>query len=150
MGDYEPEEIVALLSAFVYEGSKDVEEPITVTPRLDKGRERIKQLVGHVTDVLEHRQVIMTSDEQQFLERGRFGLIEVVYEWARGMTFEAISELTSVQEGIIVRVISRLDEVCREVRNAARIIGDATLQDKMETAQERIKRDIIFCASLYL
>ncbi|QNP95492.1 YALIA101S15e02036g1_1 [Yarrowia lipolytica] len=150
LGDYEPEEIVALLSAFVYEGSKDVEEPITVTPRLDKGRERIKQLVGHVTDVLEHRQVIMTSDEQQFLERGRFGLIEVVYEWARGMTFEAISELTSVQEGIIVRVISRLDEVCREVRNAARIIGDATLQDKMETAQERIKRDIIFCASLYL
>ncbi|KAG5358369.1 putative ATP-dependent RNA helicase [Yarrowia sp. B02] len=150
LGDYEPEEIVALLSAFVYEGSKDVEEPITVTPRLDKGRERIKELVGHVTDVLEHRQVIMTTDEQQFLERGRFGLIEVVYEWARGMTFEAISELTSVQEGIIVRVISRLDEVCREVRNAARIIGDATLQDKMETAQERIKRDIIFCASLYL
>lgn len=150
LGDYEPEEIVALLSVFVYEGSRDVEEPVSVTPRLDKGRERIKELVARVMDVLEKRQVIMTSDEQQFLERGRFGLIEVVYEWARGMTFEAISELTAAQEGIIVRVVSRLDEVCREVKSAARIIGDATLQEKMEVAQEKIKRDIIFCASLYL
>lgn len=150
LGDYEPEEIVALLSAFVYDGAKDVEEPVSVTPRLDKGRERIKELVAKVMDVLEKRQVIMTSDEQQFLERGRFGLIEVVYEWARGMTFQSISELTSAQEGIIVRVVSRLDEVCREVKSAARIIGDATLQEKMETAQEKIKRDIIFCASLYL
>lgn len=150
LGDYEPEEIVALLSAFVYDGSKDVPEPENVTPRLDKGRERIKELVAKVTDVLEHRQVIMTSDEQQFLERGRFGLIEVVYEWARGMSFQSISELTDVQEGIIVRVVSRLDEVCREVKSAARIIGDARLEEKMETARERIKRDIIFCASLYL
>ena len=44
-------------------------------------------------------------------------------------------------EGTIVRVITRLDETCREVRDAARVIGDADLFKKMEEAQGLIKRD---------
>lgn len=40
-----------------------------------------------------------------------------------------------------MRVITRLDETCREVRDAARVIGDAELMNKMEEAQTRIKRD---------
>lgn len=43
-----------------------------------------------------------------------------------------------------MRCITRLDELCREVRNAARIIGDPTLYRKMEQASESIKRDIVF------
>jgi len=46
-----------------------------------------------------------------------------------------------VAEGTIVRCITRLDETCREVRDAARVIGDAELFKKMEEAQIRIKRD---------
>ena len=44
-------------------------------------------------------------------------------------------------EGTVVRVITRLDETCREVRDAARVIGDAVLMKKMEEAQMKIKRD---------
>ena len=40
-----------------------------------------------------------------------------------------------------MRVITRLDETCREVRDAARVIGDAELFKKMEEAQIKIKRD---------
>ena len=40
-----------------------------------------------------------------------------------------------------MRVITRLDECCREVRDAARVIGDADLFKKMEDAQTKIKRD---------
>lgn len=40
-----------------------------------------------------------------------------------------------------MRVITRLDETCREVRDAARVIGDASLMRKMEEAQMKIKRD---------
>lgn len=40
-----------------------------------------------------------------------------------------------------MRVITRLDETCREVRDAARVIGDAELFKKMEEAQGKIKRD---------
>lgn len=49
--------------------------------------------------------------------------------------------LTDVAEGTVVRVISRLDETCSEVRDAARVIGDTELFKKMEEAQTKIKRD---------
>lgn len=39
---------------------------------------------------------------------------------------------------------------CREVRNAARILGDPRLYRKMELASAAIKRDIVFVNSLYL
>lgn len=52
--------------------------------------------------------------------------------------------MTDVPEGTIVRVITRLDETCREVRDAARVIGDADLFAKMEEAQGLIKRDSEF------
>lgn len=55
--------------------------------------------------------------------------------------FQQITDLTDVPEGTIVRVITRLDETCREVRDAARVIGDAELFQKMEEAQALIKRD---------
>lgn len=63
--------------------------------------------------------------------------------------FAEIARLTEVQEGIIVRCIQRLDETCRDVRNAARVIGEPTLHAKMEQASNLIKRDIVFAASLY-
>ena len=63
--------------------------------------------------------------------------------------FSDITSLTDVQEGIIVRCIQRLNETLRDVRNAARIIGDPVLYQKMEEASTMIKRDIVFAASLY-
>lgn len=101
-----------------------------------------------------------------FFTKFKPGLVEVVYEWARGMVrldlwscsdllltiwagrlfafskpFEQITDLTDVAEGTIVRCITRLDETCREVRDAARVIGDKSLFSKMEQAQSLIKRD---------
>ena len=83
-------------------------------------------------------------------ERLNFGMMHVVYEWSRGVPFSNICELTMVEEGTIVRCITRLDETCREVRNIARIIGDPSLYHKMEEASNLIKRDIVFATSLYL
>lgn len=87
--------------------------------------------------------------ESEAVAEIRFGLVEVVYEWARGLEFKKITELTDVLEGSIVRCIVRLSEACREVSGAARLIGDAGLYRKMEEAQEMIKRDVVFAASLY-
>lgn len=63
--------------------------------------------------------------------------------------FAEITALTDVQEGIIVRCIQRLHELLRDVRGAARIIGDPILCSKMDEAMTLIKRDIVFAASLY-
>jgi antiviral helicase SKI2 len=42
-------------------------------------------------------------------------LVQVVYQWARGVPFKEICTLTTVEEGSIVRTVTRLDETCREV-----------------------------------
>lgn len=63
--------------------------------------------------------------------------------------FAEITNLTDVSEGVIVRTIQRLDEILKDVRNASHIVGDPTLQRKMEDASQLIKRDIVFAASLY-
>ena len=80
----------------------------------------------------------------------KFGLAEVTHEWAKGARFADVCVLTDVQEGSIVRTITRLDEMTRDVRNAARIMGDSALFEKMELASAAIKRDIVFSASLYV
>lgn len=149
LADYEPEEIVALLSAFVFQ--EKTESTPNMTPALERGVEtlvKISEKVNHYQTV--HQVILSSDDSNDFVSRPRFGLIEVVYEWARGMPFSRITELTDVLEGTIVRVMTRLDETCREVKNAARIIGDPTLFAKMQTCQELIKRDICATASLYM
>ncbi|EJU00146.1 antiviral helicase [Dacryopinax primogenitus] len=140
---YEPEEVVALLSAFLFQ-EKTETEPV-IPPKLEEGKAEVIRLAERVQKV-ELANKVATED---FEGKLKFGLMEVVYEWARGMPFEKITELTDVPEGTIVRVITRLDETCREVRDAARVIGDADLFKKMEEAQIKIKRDIVFAASLY-
>jgi hypothetical protein len=52
-------------------------------------------------------------------------------------------------EGLIVRCIQRLDELCKDIRKAARVVGDVNLFEKMEQTSEAIHRDIVFAASLY-
>ncbi|KAL8800342.1 MAG: hypothetical protein Q9182_005236 [Xanthomendoza sp. 2 TL-2023] len=149
LAEFEAEEIVALLSAFVFQEKTDVEPRLTAS--LEQGKERIISISEKVNAFQIQQQVILSSeDSNDFVSRPRFGLVEVVYEWARGMSFNRITDLTDVLEGTIVRVISRLDETCREVKNAARIIGDPLLFTKMQSAQEMIKRDITAVASLYM
>jgi antiviral helicase SKI2 len=149
LADYEPAEIAALLSAFVFQEKTDSEPKLT--GKLEQGIKTIINISEKVNAVQTLHQVIQSTEEgSDFVARPRFGLVEVVYEWARGMSFRNITDLTDVLEGTIVRTITRLDETCREVKNAARIIGDPALYQKMQEAQEMIKRDITAVASLYM
>ncbi|KAF8203919.1 antiviral helicase [Pholiota molesta] len=143
LAGYEPEEVVALLSCFVFQEKTDV-EPL-LSPKLEAGRDAILAISERVGRIQDSHKVVA----EEFRSDLKFGLVEVVYEWAKGMPFEQITALTDVAEGTIVRVITRLDETCREVRDAARVIGDAELFKKMEESQIKIKRDIVFAASLY-
>jgi len=148
LSGYEPHEVVALLASFVFQERRSETEPV-LTDRLKEGKDRITALADRVTAV-QVAQRANVAEEGAESNNLNFGLSEVVYEWARGMPFDEITQLTDVQEGTIVRTITRLDETCREVRDAARVIGDAALYQKMEACQACIKRDIVFCASLYL
>ena len=150
LNEYEPEEIVALLSCFVFQEKSDSEP--SLNERLKKGVEQISEITEKVKNLEVIHQVILGGDEGGNKEDGRprFGLVEVVYEWAKGESFKNIMGLTDVMEGTIVRVVTRLDETCREVMSAARLVGDPGLYAKMEKAREMIRRDVVFTASLYM
>lgn len=147
LAGFECEEIVALLSAFIFEERSD-SEPL-LTQRLQEGKAMIIQTARRVNEVQEHHQVLTAGSGDEFEESPRFGLMEVCYEWARGMSFAEITDLTDMLEGTIVRCIVRLDEVLRECQNAARTVGDSAMYTKMEKCREMIKRDVVFSASLF-
>ncbi|OQR98841.1 DEAD/DEAH box RNA helicase [Achlya hypogyna] len=147
LAELEPEEIVAVLSALIFQ--EKTQNAPTLTPRLLHAQTTVQAIATSLGLIqLEcHLEIDPAEYAKSILN---FGLMEVVYEWSRGMPFKSICELTDVPEGSIVRCITRLDEVCREVRNAARVIGDPRLYRKMEIASESIKRDVVFASSLYL
>ncbi|KAE8215567.1 hypothetical protein CF327_g1163 [Tilletia walkeri] len=140
---YQPDEVVALLSVFVFQEKTDVMPELN--EKLSQGFATILATAERVAAIEAENSVI----QPDFSNLLKLGLVEVVYEWARGMSFDKITDLTDVAEGTIVRCITRLDETCREVRDAARVIGDADLFKKMEECQGLIRRDIVFAASLY-
>eukprot|EP00698_Gefionella_okellyi_P025525 TRINITY_DN9389_c0_g1_i1.p1 TRINITY_DN9389_c0_g1~~TRINITY_DN9389_c0_g1_i1.p1 ORF type:complete len:1222 (-),score=319.66 TRINITY_DN9389_c0_g1_i1:16-3654(-) len=140
------EEVVALLSVLVFE--QKVDDEIHLNDNLTAARKQLTELTAHLGEVQRVCGLPITPDE--YVLTLHWGLAEVVYEWAKGTEFKEICKMTSVQEGSIVRSITRIDEVCREVRNCARVIGDTALYTKMEEASQKIKRDIVFAASLYV
>jgi len=141
--------IVALLSCVVFQQRVDQSVADMNLPQpIKDGIEQIKERCRIIAE-MQQLCGMRNASTEDFVNQLKFGLVEVVYQWAMGTSFEKITELTDVQEGIIVRTIQRLNEVCRDVRNAARVIGDDQLFDKMERCSETIKRDIVFAASLY-
>ncbi|EEB08946.2 ski complex RNA helicase Ski2 [Schizosaccharomyces japonicus yFS275] len=148
LAEFTCEEIVALLSAFVFSEKTEVEP--TISAHLAKGKAMILSVADRVNSIQEKHQVLYFNEGNDFESQPRFGLMEVCYEWARGMSFQRITDLTDVLEGSIVRTIIRLDEVLRECRGAARVVGDASMYAKMEECQNLIRRNIVFCPSLYM
>ncbi|KAJ0248349.1 DExH-box ATP-dependent RNA helicase DExH11 [Hirschfeldia incana] len=145
--ELEPEEAVAIMSAFVFQ-QKNTSAP-SFTPKLAKAKQRVYDTAIRLGE-LQAQYNLQIDPEEYAQENLKFGLVEVVYEWAKGTPFAEICELTDVPEGLIVRTIVRLDETCREFKNAAAIMGNSALHKKMDAASNAIKRDIVFAASLYV
>ncbi len=61
-------------------------------------------------------------------------------------------QITDQFEGSIIRVFRRLQELIRQMAQAAKVIGNSELQEKFEKASEMLERpnSVIFCSSLYL
>ncbi|XP_061885977.1 helicase SKI2W [Entelurus aequoreus] len=140
-----PEESAALLSCLVFTQNTQVKPH--VSNNLKEVTDRVLSVAKRIGEL--QRDCGLSQTAEEFVGQFKFGLTEVVYCWARGMPFAEIAQLTDVQEGTVVRCIQRLDEVLKEVRQAARIVGDSVLGSKMEKASLAIRRDIVFTASLY-
>ncbi|GIL48638.1 hypothetical protein Vafri_5094 [Volvox africanus] len=91
-----------------------------------------------------------STNLEDYVGKFRADLMEPVAAWVRGVKFAELAKMTTVFEGSLVRAIRRLEELMRQLAEALKGIGEMALADRFEQARERIKRDIIFAASLYL
>lgn len=154
-----PSEIAALLSGFVFQekaegvawDGADMNLPQALHNAIELAISNAKR-VGEIqeTTLSSSNVAGVLSGEDYVRATLNFGLCDVVYQWANGTSFKEVMNMTEILEGSIVRTITRLDELCRELRDAARVIGNALLYQKMDEASAKIKRDIVFAASLYV
>lgn len=79
LAPYEAEEVVALLSCFVFQEKTEVEPVIPL--KLEEGRDAIMEIAEKVGAVQDRHGVQAVDAERKL----KFGLVEVVYEWAKGM-----------------------------------------------------------------
>lgn len=58
--------------------------------------------------------------------------------------------MTDVYEGSLIRVFRRLEELMRQMAQAAKVMGSEELEGKFETSMTKVRRDIVAAQSLYL
>lgn len=88
LAEYEPEEVVALLSCFVFQEKTDAEPAIP--PKLEQGKEAIITISDRVGAVQDFHKV-----PAEGFRTLKFGLVEVVYEWAKGMVWVSFCPVCS-------------------------------------------------------
>lgn len=108
----------------------------------------MKDAVRQVTKVMLDCKIAI--DPEQRVDELSPMLTEALYAWTNGMKFIDVMKLTDDFEGTVIRTIRRLDEVLRQLANASHAMGDMTLKAKFDECSNKIRRDIVFAASLYL
>lgn len=58
--------------------------------------------------------------------------------------------MTDVYEGSLIRLFRRLEELLRQMAQAAKVMGNDELEKKFEDALGKIRRDMVAAQSLYL
>ncbi|KAM3196843.1 hypothetical protein ACQJBY_072502 [Aegilops geniculata] len=140
------EQMVALLSCFVWqEKLQDAPKP---REELDLLFYQLQETARRVANL--QLECKIQIDVESFVNSFRPDVMEAVYSWARGSKFHQIMEMTQVFEGSLIRAIRRLEEVLQQLILASQSIGETQLEAKLEEAVSKIKRDIVFAASLYL
>ncbi|CAA7047412.1 unnamed protein product [Microthlaspi erraticum] len=140
------EELVSLLSCFVWRER---------LPDAPKPREELDMLFIQLQDTARRVAEVQLDckveiDVESFVHSFRPDIMEAVYAWAKGSKFYEIMEIARVFEGSLIRAIRRMEEVLQQLIVAAKSIGEIQLEAKLEEAVTKIKRDIVFAASLYL
>eukprot|EP00897_Mesotaenium_endlicherianum_P000155 jgi/Mesen1/1013/ME000121S00089 len=68
----------------------------------------------------------------------------------KGAKFSELLKMADVFEGSLIRALRRLEELMRQLATACKTIGETELEGRFQEAIEKMKRDIVFAASLYL
>ncbi|EGF78636.1 hypothetical protein BATDEDRAFT_20298 [Batrachochytrium dendrobatidis JAM81] len=147
--DLTVDQTVSLLSCFTFGERSGGEDPTVSFPDTLKQPLRIlRETARKIAQVSQESK--MTIDEKEYVESFRPDLMQIVMSWCQGARFADICRMTDIFEGSIIRSMRRLEELLRQMVAASKSIGNSDLETKFTEGIAKIKRDIVFAASLYL
>ncbi|KAG0174677.1 ATP-dependent RNA helicase mtr4 [Apophysomyces sp. BC1034] len=144
--DLTVEQSVALLSCFVFD--EKVEQNARLQDELSGPLRLMQETARRIAKV--SQECKMNIDEEEYVQKFKPQLMDVVFAWCQGAKFYQICKMTQVYEGSLIRIFRRLEELLRQMCAAAKSIGNSELETKFSEGINKIHRDIIFAASLYL
>ncbi|KAJ2720796.1 ATP-dependent RNA helicase mtr4 [Coemansia sp. Benny D115] len=145
--DLTTEQTVSLLSCFVFQ-EKTKSDPPKLKEELAGPLRIMQESARQIAQI--SNECKLTMSEEEYVESFKPELMDVVNAWCRGAKFSQICRMTDVFEGSLIRAFRRLEELLRQMCAAAKAIGNVDLENKFADGIVKIKRDIIFAASLYL
>ncbi|KAJ2799337.1 ATP-dependent RNA helicase mtr4 [Coemansia guatemalensis] len=145
--DLTVEQTVSLLSCFVFQ-EKTNNEPPKLKDDLAAPLRIMQESARQIAQI--SNECKLRVNEEEYVESFKPELMDVVNAWCRGAKFSQICRMTDVFEGSLIRAFRRLEELLRQMCQAAKAIGNVDLENKFADGIVKIKRDIIFAASLYL
>lgn len=136
----------ALLSCFVCQ-EKSSEWP-KLTETLGGPLRIMQDTARRIARVSKEAKIEM--DEELYVDSFKPHMMDVVNAWCNGAEFAQICKMTDIFEGNVIRIMRRLEEMLRQMCQASKAIGNTELETKFSEGIGKIKRDIVFAASLYL
>ena len=162
-----PEVCAAVLSCFIFD------EKVDTTPLKEDLAKPFKEIQAQARIVAKvSAESKLDVNEEEYVNSFKWQLMETVLAWANGKPFADIwyvflspgtillrrlkltdcvfSKMTNVYEGSLIRLFRRLEELLRQMAEAAKVMGSEELKEKFELALNKIRRDIVSFNSLYL
>ncbi|PWA88796.1 Superkiller viralicidic activity 2-like 2 [Artemisia annua] len=135
--DLDHHEIAALASCFM-PGDTSRKE-IRIRSKLAKPFEELQATARRIAEI--QNACKLEVDVEEYVEATvRPFLMDVMYCWSTGGSFFDITEMTDIFEGDVIHLARRLDEFLNQLRDAARAVGKASLEEKFNAASESIHR----------
>ncbi|KAM0351586.1 hypothetical protein ACHAPU_002594 [Fusarium lateritium] len=140
-----PEMCAAVVSCFIFD---EKVETTALKEELSKPYREIQAKARIIAKV--SQECKLDVNEEEYAQKLKWQLMETVYAWAQGRPFIEICKMTKVYEGSLIRLFRRLEELLRQLGQAATVMGNEELTKKFEESLSKIRRDIVAAQSLYL
>ncbi|KAF4150620.1 DSHCT domain-containing protein [Phytophthora infestans] len=146
--DLSVNDAVALLSCLINTEKKKESDKPPQAESLEVPVRQLRETAQRIAKVMQDAK--MTIDVDEYAGAFNTNLVDVVIAWCQGAKFSQICKMSDAFEGTIIRCLRRLEELLRQLTLAAHSIGDVELEKKFDEGGKKLKRDIVFAASLYL
>ncbi|CAI5461115.1 unnamed protein product [Closterium sp. Yama58-4] len=147
LADLPPETVAALLSCCVWQekGAGGAKRP---RESLQGPLAQLREIARRIARVQEECKIAL--DVETYVASFRPDIMEAVFGWCHGTAFADVLAAADTFEGSLIRAMRRLEELLQEIILASKTIGETSLAEKISAASEKLKRGIVFAASLYL